>query len=351
MWTVDGETKVQQPVGMSAYRLEVDAHIVTGSSTAVNNLVQCVSPTASTWTSWSWSRWPPTRRCSSREERRMGVAVVDMGGGTSDLAVFIDNGLCHTVILDMGGNHLTNDLAVGCTARSRRPRISSCATARCCPSGWPRTRRCGPRSLARRRSAASAAVSSVRCLEARATEMLEIIGQRLDESGYHRTACRPGWCSRAAPASCRALRTWGAACWACRCASVRRCRNLPITGLSRSLASPTYATTVGLLLWGLHEDARSIRRRFEADHAANGSQCRVGRPGLPVAQAPAAGQELGTVLQCAEFVCQRGRGGRELRFPWLRSGSVIVRARSEPIARTVTSVRHRHCTLHRRSRT
>ncbi len=128
-WTVDGQTKVQQPVGMSAYRLEVDAHIVTGSSTAVSNLVQCVIAHGIDVDELVLEPLAANEAVLSPEERRMGVAVVDMGGGTSDLAVFIDNGLCHTVILDMGGNHLTNDLPSGCAARLRPARISSCATA------------------------------------------------------------------------------------------------------------------------------------------------------------------------------------------------------------------------------
>ena len=112
-WTVDGQSEVQQPLGMSAYRLEVDAHIVTGSTTAVTNLTQCVLAQNIDIDELVLEPLAANEAVLRPEERRMGVAVVDMGGGTTDIAIFVEDGLCHTVILDMGGNHLTNDVAVG----------------------------------------------------------------------------------------------------------------------------------------------------------------------------------------------------------------------------------------------
>ena len=118
------------------------------------------------------------------DERRMGVAVVDMGGGTSDLAIFSASGLCHTVILDMGGNHLTNDLAVGIhcsfeTAEDLKLRYGWL------PSEWwppdetvwaPVFGEKAERSFSRR--------FSVRRLEGARREMMELVATGLEESGY-----------------------------------------------------------------------------------------------------------------------------------------------------------------------
>jgi cell division protein FtsA len=178
-WTVDGQTKVQQPVGMSAYRLEVDAHIVTGSSTAVSNLVQCVIAHGIDVDELVLEPLAANEAVLKPEERRMGVAVVDMGGGTSDLAIFIDNGLCHTVILDMGGNHLTNDLAVGLrcpfeTAEDLKLRYGTLLPERVAEDEAVWATVFGEKA---ERSFSRRFICEV--LEARATEMLEIIGQRL----------------------------------------------------------------------------------------------------------------------------------------------------------------------------
>jgi cell division protein FtsA len=116
----------------------VDAHIVTGSSTAVSNLVQCVMAHGIDVDELVLEPLAANEAVLKPEERRMGVAVVDMGGGTSDLAIFIDNALCHTIIMDMGGNHLTNDLAYALrcpfeTAEDLKLRYGSLLPARIAP--------------------------------------------------------------------------------------------------------------------------------------------------------------------------------------------------------------------------
>ena len=307
-WTVDGQTKVQHPVGMSAYRLEVDAHIVTGSSTAVSNLVQCVISHGIDVDELVLEPLAANEAVLKPEERRMGVAVVDMGGGTSDLAVFIDNGLCHTIILDMGGNHLTNDLAVGLrcpfeTAEELKLRYGTLLPERVADDEAVWATVFGEKT---ERSFSRRFICEV--LEARATEMLEIIGERLDESGYL-DRLPAGLVLTGGCRSCRVSRTWGAACSTCRCASGRRrrpCRSPGSAAICCRLRTPRPWVCC---LWGLHEDARSIRHRFDADHSKNGSNAALGAPGRPVAQEPAAGQELGIGVVCKFGVNVAGAAG------------------------------------------
>ena len=270
-WTVDGATEVQQPVGMSAYRLEVDAHIVTGSSTAINNLVQCVAAHGIDIDELVLEPLAANEAVLRPEERRMGVAVVDMGGGTSDLAVFIDNSLCNTIILDMGGNHLTNDVAVALrcpfeTAEEIKLRYGTLLPERVAPDETVWANVFGEKS---ERSFSRRFICDV--LEARAQEMMEIIAGKLTESGFIDRlpagivltgGCSqlPGFAELGRSELSMPVRV-GAAQSA-----------LPISGLTRTLMTPGYATSVGLLLWGLHEDARAVHRRFEADHGGSSSQ-------------------------------------------------------------------------------
>ncbi|MBW7882445.1 MAG: cell division protein FtsA [Caldilineaceae bacterium] len=269
-WTVDGETEVQQPVGMSAYRLEVDAHIVTGSSTAIGNLVQCVLSHGIDVDDLVLEPLAANEAVLKPEERRMGVVVVDMGGGTSDLAIFIDNALRHTVILDMGGNHLTNDVAVGLrcpfeTAEELKLRYGSLLPARIAPDETVWVTVFGEKA---ERSFSRRFICDV--LEARAAEMLEIIGERLEESGYldrlPAGLVFTGGCSQLPGFAELGRSILG---MPVRIGAPQA--TIPISGLSRNLMTPTYATSVGLLLWGLHEDARAVHRRFEADQSTNGT--------------------------------------------------------------------------------
>ena len=263
-WTVDGETEVQQPVGMSAYRLEVDAHIVSGSSTAVNNLVQCVLAHGVDVDELVLEPLAANEAVLKAEERRMGVAVVDMGGGTSDLAIFIDNALCHTIIMDMGGNHLSNDLAYALhcpfeIAEDLKLRHGTLLPERIAPDETVWANVFGEKT---ERSFSRRFICEV--LESRAVEMLEIIGEKLEASGYldrlPAGLVITGGCSQLP-----GFTELGRAVLNMPVRVGAPTRRLPIHGLSRTLLSPTYATSVGLLLWGMHEDARAVHRRFEAD--------------------------------------------------------------------------------------
>lgn len=273
-WTVDSETEVQQPVGMSAYRLEVDAHIVTGSTTAVNNLVQCVVAHGIDVEELVLEPLAAAEAVLKPDERKMGVAVVDMGGGTSDLAVFSATGLNHTVILDMGGNHLTNDLAVGIhcsfeTAEDLKLRYGWLPSELVPPDETVWAPVFGEKS---ERNFSRRFLCGV--LQARAEEMMELVATRLEESGFaeHLPAgvVLTGGCSQLPGFADLGRRVLG---MPARVGAPLP--NLPLTGLSRSLATPAYATSLGLLLWGLKADQREPHRRYEADHGGDGSSGRA----------------------------------------------------------------------------
>lgn len=111
-YTLDGQEGIHNPLGLYGFRLEVDVHVVTGSSTAIRNLVKCVEGADVEVAELIVQPLAAAEAVLTDAEREMGVAVVDIGGGTTDISIFIDDAICHTVILPTGGNHLTNDIAV-----------------------------------------------------------------------------------------------------------------------------------------------------------------------------------------------------------------------------------------------
>ncbi|MEZ4676492.1 MAG: cell division protein FtsA [Caldilineaceae bacterium] len=263
-WTVDGQNEVQQPLGMNAYRLEVDAHIVTGSSTAVNNLVQCVTAHGIDVDELVLEPLASDRAVLRAEERHMGVAVVDMGGGTTDVAIFIDDGLCHTQILDLGGNHLSNDIAVGLhtpyeTAEELKIRYGTVLPERVAEDEQVWAAVFGEKS---ERSFSRRFICEV--LEARAIEMFEIIRQKLEATSYFEklpagivltggASQLPGMAELGRDILQMPVRIGAPAA------------HLPVTGLSRKLMAPGYATSIGLLLWGLQGEDRLWRRRYDME--------------------------------------------------------------------------------------
>ena len=109
---VDNTTGIKNPIGMCGVRLEAHVHIVTGSIPLIQNLVKCVEQTGIDAEHVTLQPLASSEAVLSYEEKELGVVLVDIGGGTTDIAVWKDGSLIHSQIIPIGGNHFTNDLAV-----------------------------------------------------------------------------------------------------------------------------------------------------------------------------------------------------------------------------------------------
>lgn len=109
---VDNTNGIKNPIGMCGVRLEVHVHIVTGSIPLIQNLVKCVEQTGIEAEHITLQPLASSEAVLSYEEKELGVVLIDIGGGTTDIAVWKDGSLVHSQIIPIGGNHFTNDLAV-----------------------------------------------------------------------------------------------------------------------------------------------------------------------------------------------------------------------------------------------
>lgn len=112
-YSLDGQDGVRDPIGMMGYRLEVEAHIVTGATPSIQNLYKSVEAAGVHVLELVLEPIAAGEAVLTQAERDHGVVLVDVGGGTTDIAIFIEGSVWHTVVLPIGGLHLTNDLAVG----------------------------------------------------------------------------------------------------------------------------------------------------------------------------------------------------------------------------------------------
>lgn len=110
---LDGRNGIMDPVGMHGKRLEVNAHIVTGSLASVQSLIRCCEAAGVEVADILFESLASAEAVLSRGEKEAGVILIDIGGGTTDISVYRDGVLRHTAVLSIGGNHLTNDIAVG----------------------------------------------------------------------------------------------------------------------------------------------------------------------------------------------------------------------------------------------
>lgn len=114
-FTVDSEQGIRDPIGMSGIRLEANCHIITGLKTAANNIEKCVEKSGLKVADLILEPIASAEAVLSAEEREAGVVLVDIGGGTTDIAIFQDDIIRHTAVIPFGGNVITEDIKEGCT--------------------------------------------------------------------------------------------------------------------------------------------------------------------------------------------------------------------------------------------
>jgi len=110
---VDDQSGITDPTGMAGVRLEVKIHIVTGAVTSAQNIIKCANRAGLDVYDIILESLASSEAILNDEERNLGVALVDFGGGTTDLAIFSENSIKHTSVLTLGGDNLSNDIAVG----------------------------------------------------------------------------------------------------------------------------------------------------------------------------------------------------------------------------------------------
>jgi len=113
-FTIDGEEGITDPIGMSGIHLEADFHIVTGQITAFNNIERCIKRCSLTLGSLTLEPLASAESILSIEEKEAGVALVDIGGGTTDITIYKEGILRHTAVIPFGGDVVTKDIQGGC---------------------------------------------------------------------------------------------------------------------------------------------------------------------------------------------------------------------------------------------
>ncbi len=181
---VDGQADIQDPIGMTGVRLEADVHIVTGSVTAVHNIVKCCNRAGLEVTDVVLEPLASAGAVLTKEEMELGVGLLDIGGGTADLAVFADGTIKHTFVLGLGGHNLTNDLSIGLrTPLKEAERLKEefgCALA----SMIDKDQVIEVPSVGGRKNRKLSRKVMGEILEPRVEEMLTLINQELIESNF-----------------------------------------------------------------------------------------------------------------------------------------------------------------------
>ncbi len=112
-YIIDDQDGIKEPLGMRGVRLEAKVHIVTGAVASAQNIIKCCNGAGVDVADIVLEQLASSEAVLSPEETELGVALLDIGGGTTDIAIFVEGSIRHSAVLSLGGNHLTNDIAVG----------------------------------------------------------------------------------------------------------------------------------------------------------------------------------------------------------------------------------------------
>ena len=118
---IDGQSGIKEPIGMSGVRLETRVHIVSAATTAVQNIIKAINRAGYVVNDIILQSLASARAVLTDEEKELGVALIELGGGTTDIILYNNNGILHSSVIPVGGEHITSDIAVGL----RTPRSSA----------------------------------------------------------------------------------------------------------------------------------------------------------------------------------------------------------------------------------
>jgi len=246
---IDGQEDVREPIGMSGVRLEVKVHIVTGAVSAAQNIVKCVRRCGLEVNDLILQPLASSRAVLSEDETDLGVCLVDVGGGTCDIAVFTHGAIRHTAVIPIAGDQITNDIAMALrtpTAEAEAIKVRHGVALRqlADPNEMievPGIGDRGPRVMSRQTLA--------EVIEPRVEELFSLVQQVLRESGFEELL------------SSGVVLTGGSSVMRGMVELGEEIFHMPVRvgvpryagGLAEVVRSPRYATAVGLLMEGVQQ--------------------------------------------------------------------------------------------------
>jgi cell division protein FtsA len=254
---IDGQDDVREPIGMSGVRLEVKVHMVTGAVSAAQNIVKCVRRCGLEVNDLILQPLASARAVLSDDESDLGVCLVDIGGGTTDVAIFTQGAIRHTAVIPIAGDQITNDIAMALrtpTADAENIKISHGVALRQLADAnqmieVPGIGERAPRAMSRQTLA--------EVIEPRVEELFSLVQQVLRDSGLEELL------------SSGVVLTGGSSVMQGMVELGEEIFHMPVRvgipryagGLAEVVRSPRYATAVGLILEGVSQMRQGHRAR------------------------------------------------------------------------------------------
>lgn len=251
---VDSQDGVKDPVGMSGVRLEAEAHLVSASSTALKNISKCVAEIGVEVDSLVYSGLASAEAVLTATEKELGVILVDLGGGTASIAVFVDSALSFSSVLPVGAKNITNDLAIGLRVSLESAEKIKLALSAAGSDSDEDELDVKKLNLNEETGKLSKKTLVEGIIRPRLNEIFTLVGEEMKKSGY----------GGSTPAG--VVVTGGGALTVGLASACKRCLSLPVrigypkglSGLVDEIKSPGYAVAWGLIQYGV-KNAKGVK--------------------------------------------------------------------------------------------
>ncbi|PZC51086.1 MAG: cell division protein FtsA [Chloroflexi bacterium] len=265
-YIVDNVGGVRNPVGLKGHQLTVESHAVIGEATSFDNVVRSVENSQLQVKSMVLEPLASAEAVLSAEEKETGVVLVDIGGGTADLAIFIGGAMVHTAVIPVGGFQFTNDLVISLGIPYEEADKAKVAQGHAIPDEVEPDEMVAVKGYDEELPHMVRARDISRILNDRTDELLRLVLMKVKESGL-RVMPPAGVTFTGGGANLRGLEELARDMFP---GPVRIAQPKDILGLPEELKSPTYSTSIGILLWGIHHPTEQIAYRGINDNGSNG---------------------------------------------------------------------------------
>ena len=275
-YTIDGNRGIRDPRGMFGEKLGVSIHVVTAESAPLRNLTHCVSRCHLDIVDCIVSPYAAGLSCLVEDEMELGVTLVEMGAGTTGVAVFSEGDVVHTDVVPIGGNHITNDIARGLSTPLHHAERMKALFGSALASPADNREMIDVRQVGEGDEAETNPVPRVHLNEIirpRVEEILELVRGRLEASGFDRVAGRRLVLTGGA-SQLQGLRELTAQMLD---KQVRLGRPRGLTGLPDATTGPAFSTCAGLMAYAARQQIETLPRGLSAHLEAAGRIGRIGQ--------------------------------------------------------------------------
>jgi len=246
-FNVDGQDGIRDPSGMHGYRLEVETHIITASETSIENIRQCVASAKVDVSQFVLNPLASAEVVLTETERQMGAVVCDIGGGTTDMAIYIDGDVWHTAVLTVGGGHITSDIAHGLRLPMSQAEEIKVQHGRTIRKDGDEQEFFSIRPFGEEKAVQIRQQDLVHIINARVEEIFGMVVQEIKRSGYD-GLLPAGVVLTGGSSALPGIRDVANSVLG---VPVRVSKPENLFGMKDRLDSPAYSTSVGLLHWAM----------------------------------------------------------------------------------------------------